>query len=320
MQRASVRIEQGVQALNAMILPGFACAWRLVFLAVMGSLPSTCAFAAEELRIYISADMEGVTGVASRTQNSPEGRDYERYRSQMTADVNAAIEGALAAGATEILVSDSHGGGENLKLHELHQSARVVRSFPRRLDMMHGINDSFDAAIFIGYHASAGTRDAVLAHTGNSNISAFRVNGVNLSEGGINAAIAGHFGVPVVMISGDRAAITELRSIVGEIESAEVKVGNGVLSATVQHPAVTRELIRESVQRGISRREELKSYRVQRPVTIDVSFYRTTDAEVASFFPGAVRTQANSVRFEVEDAIGMAKLFNGLMYLQTPDF
>lgn len=298
----------------------FTWLWKLVLLVAVSSLASTNVAAAEELRVYISADMEGVTGVVSRTQNSPEGREYETYRSQMTADVNAAIEGAFAAGATEIVVSDSHGGGENLKLEELNPAAKLVRSFPRPLDMMHGIDDSFDAAMFVGYHASAGTRDAVLAHTGNARISAFLVNGMNLPEGGINAAIAGHFDVPVVMISGDRAAIEELRNLLGDIESAQVKVGNGVTSATVLHPTVTRELIRESAQWGIVRRGEIKPYKIRRPATVDVSFFRTTDAEVASFFPGAIRTEANSVRFDVEDAIGMAKLFNGLMYLQTSDF
>lgn len=293
---------------------------QLFLLAAICSLPVVGVSAAEELRIYISADMEGITGVASRTQNSPDGREYEAYRAQMTADVNAAIEGALAAGATEILVSDSHGGGENLKLEELNPAAKLVRSFPRQLDMMHGIDGSFDAVIFIGYHASAVTRDGVLAHTGNSNISAYRVNGVNLPEGGINAAVAGHFDVPVVMVSGDRAAIDELQNLIGEIEPAEVKVGNGVTSATVLHPSVTRDLIKEAARRGISRRDALQPYKIRRPATVEVSFFRTTDAEVAALFPGAVRTEANGVRFEVEDAIGMAKLFNGLMWLQTPGF
>lgn len=291
----------------------------LVLVVALSCLVAATGSAAEELRVYISADMEGITGVASRTQIVPEGREYEQYRSIMTADVNAAIEGALAVGATHIVVSDSHGGGENLKLEELHAAARLVRSFPRALDMMHGIDASFDAALLVGYHASAGTRDAVLAHTGNSRISAFHVNGVNLPEGGVSAIAAGHFGVPVVMISGDRAAIEEMQNLVVDIESAQVKTGNGVASATVEHPGKTRELIKRSAERGILRRADIRPYKVDLPATVEVSFYRTADAEVVSLLPGAERTDANTIRFEVENAIAVVKLFNALMYIQTSD-
>ena len=272
----------------------------------------------QQLKIYISADLEGITGVVSEQQSSPTGTEYQSARRQMTADVNAAVEGAYAAGATEVLVSDSHGNGQNIVIEELDERVRLVRGFPRELDMMHGIDDSFDAAIFIGYHASANTQDAILAHTGNSRIAKYELNGLNVPEGGLNAAIAGYFGVPVVMISGDGATISELRQLLGNIEGAQVKTGHGQHSGTILSPERSIKTIRESAERAVTNLARYKPLVIRTPVTVDVSFFRTVDAEVAALFPLGERVGPNRVRFVVPDIIGAAKLFNGLMYLSPP--
>src|ERR1700755_2061291 len=158
------------------------------------------------LKFYISADMEGITGVVSADQLSPASFEYQRAREWMTAEVSAAIQGAKDAGATEFVVSDSHGNGESLLIDRLPPDApvRIVRSFPRPLGMMEGIDSSFAAVIFIGYHTSTSSLTGVRAHTMSSALlTKIALNGVAQSEAGINAVLGAHFGVPVVMITGD---------------------------------------------------------------------------------------------------------------------
>ena len=160
------------------------------------------------LKIYISADMEGVTGAVSSEQLGPGGFEYQRFRKFLTEEVIAAIEGAREAGADQILVSDSHGNGQNLLIDELPEDVQVVRSFPRPLGMMQGIDETFDGVIFIGYHSSTTNPNGVRAHTTSSaRLAAVHVNGTEMTEGSFNASIAGHFGVPVIMVSGDDAAV-----------------------------------------------------------------------------------------------------------------
>src|SRR5690606_8216527 len=178
----------------------------------------------ESLKIYISADMEGVAGVVTDEQLGPGGFEYERFRELMTAEVNACIEAAREAGATEVLVSDSHGNGQNLLVERLPADVTIVRSWPRHLGMMAGIDASFDGVILLGYHASTANERGVRAHTFSSaNVTAFRLNGTSMSEAGMSAAIAGHFGVPVIMVSGDQVAVAETQVIVGDVEGAVVK-------------------------------------------------------------------------------------------------
>jgi D-amino peptidase len=186
--------------------------------------PGTLEATTQGLKVYISADMEGVAGVVGREQLEPQGLEYNQFRSFMTAEVNAAVEAARDEGATEIVISDSHGHGLNLLLDALPQDIQLVRSWPRPLGMMEGIDASFCAAIFIGYHASVGNINGIVAHTVSSKaFLSVRINGVEMSEGGMNALIAGHFGVPVVMISGDDAAVREVSDMLGPIEGAVVK-------------------------------------------------------------------------------------------------
>ncbi|MGW8264924.1 MAG: M55 family metallopeptidase, partial [Longimicrobiales bacterium] len=159
--------------------------------------------AQDGLKVYISADMEGVAGVVTGDHLGPSGFEYQKAREWLTDEVNTAIQAAKAAGATEILVSDSHGNGENILLDRLPADVLLVRSWPRPLMMMEGIDDTFDAVLFIGYHASTTNTRGVRAHTMSSaNLTGVKLNGVAVPEAAINAAIAGHFGVPVIFISG----------------------------------------------------------------------------------------------------------------------
>src|SRR5262245_38212827 len=177
-----------------------------------------------KLKIYISADMEGIVGVVTSDQLGPQGFEYERFREFMTQEVNAAIEAAFEAGATEIVVSDSHGNGENLLIEKLPKNILLVRSWPRPLMMMQGIDETFAGAIFIGYHAGTTNPQGVRAHTiSSARLADVQLQGVSVSEAGLNAAIAGHFNVPVIMVSGDDVVVKETTSLLGDVEGATVK-------------------------------------------------------------------------------------------------
>ena len=178
---------------------------------------------AKDKKIYISADLEGVVGAVTGEQLGPGGFEYNRFREFMTGEVNAAIKAARAAGATEILVADSHGNGQNLLIEKLPKDVKLIRSWPRPLGMMEGIDSSFDGVIFTGYHSSTDNMDGVRAHTFSSaRLTSVKVNGKVMSEGSWNAAVAGEFGVPVIMIAGDDAAVNEVKALIGNAEGAIV--------------------------------------------------------------------------------------------------
>src|SRR5262245_9177404 len=203
--------------------------------------------------------MEGVAGVVSDAQLGPEEFEYQRFREFMTKEAVAAVEGARDAGATDVVVADSHGNGQNLLIEQFPKEVRVIRSWPRPLGMMAGIDASFDAAVFIGYHASTDNPKGVRAHTFRSALfTHVGMNGQAITEGWMNAALAGHFGVPVVMASGDDVAVAELRKQLGEIETAEVKRSLGFHSAETLSSGAACELIRGKVKAALARRGVFK--------------------------------------------------------------
>jgi len=242
--------------------------------------------------------MEGVAGVVGREQLVPEGFEYEKFREYMTAEVNAAIDGAREAGANDILVSDSHGNGQNLLLDMLPQDIQLVRSWPRPLGMMQGIDESFDAAVFIGYHASAGNPGGIAAHTVSSKaFLSVRIDDEEISEGGLNALIAGHFGVPVVMVSGDDAAIEEISAQLAGIEGAIVKWHYNHTSARTMMPGAAQDLIREKVHAGLARRNEIKPLRPKEQMTLDLTYKKKKLAKRAASLPDAELVDNRNVRF-----------------------
>ena len=216
----------------------------------------------------------------------------------MTAEVLAAIAGARDAGATEIVVSDSHGNGQNLLVERLPADVTVIRSWPRPLGMMEGIDSTFQAAVFIGYHASTTNVRGVRAHTiSSANLAAVELNGVAVPEAGLNAAIAGHFGVPVVMVSGDDAAVEETRKLLGDVEGAVVKRAISFHAAATMTPEAAQALIRQRVRAALGRRAAFKPYTVAAPVRLDVTFKSYRPAELLAYLPIVERTTAHAVRF-----------------------
>jgi D-amino peptidase len=274
----------------------------LATLAALTALTTPHLVAQNGLKVYISADMEGVVGAVTGDQLGPSGFEYARFRQLMTNEVNTAIEAARAMGATEIVVSDSHGNGENLLIEQLPSDILLVRSWPRPLMMMEGIDETFDAAIFIGYHASTTNPRGVRAHTiSSANLTAVRLNGVEMMEASLNAAIAGDFGVPVVVISGDDATVDEARSLLGDIEGAVVKWNYGFHSARTMMPEAANRVIDERVRAALGRLGDFEPYRMEAPLELEISFKNYMPAELMAYLPNVERVDAHTIRFVGRD-------------------
>ena len=289
---------------------------------LLAVLPSSTGAQAPQrgVKVFISADMEGITGVVQPSQLGPAGFEYGRAREWMTAEVNAAIEGARAAGATEFVIADSHGNGQSLLIDRLPDDVQVVRGFPRPLSMMQGIDNTFAAAIFIGYHASEMTTDAVRGHTFSSaKLLGVSLNGTEVSEGMFNAAVAGHFGVPVVFVSGDTKAVAQMKTVIPAIEGAVVKEPLGYHSAMTRTPARAQEMIRAGVRAALERRTKIAPYTVSSPITLDVGFKLTIDAERASYIPGLSRVSTHAVRGTLPDMPTIVRLVQILSSFEAPN-
>jgi len=258
------------------------------------------------MRVYISIDMEGIAGVVHESQTDPTtpafAAEYARFRRLMTAEANAAVEGALAAGATRVLVNDSHWFMRNLLAEELHQTAELVSGDPKPRSMMQGIDQQggFDAALFIGYHARAGTRNAILDHTYADRIHDVRLNQQPVGELGLNAALAGVHGVPVVLVSGDSAVAAEAKDLLGDgVATVIVKEAVSRHAAKSVAPAVACRMIREEVARALKRSHA--PFTLRAPVTLEVDFAMTIHADMAELCPGATRTAGRTVAFTHQD-------------------
>lgn len=256
------------------------------------------------MRVYISVDMEGVAGVVHEDQTDPtdprHAAEYARSCRLMTAEANAAIEGALAAGATAVCVNDSHWLMRNLIADELHEAAELISGGPKLHSMVEGIDGGFDAAMFIGYHARAGTLNAVIDHTYTDRVHEVRVNGAAFGEVGLNAALAGAFGVPVALVSGDRALATEARELLGEkVETVVVKEPLGRYAARSVAPSIARRRIHDGARRALAHHHA--PFTVTSPVTLSVDFARSQMAEMAALLPGSRRTAGRTVEYTHED-------------------
>lgn len=263
--------------------------------------------------------MEGITGVVQPAQLGPDGFEYQRAREWMTGEVNAAIAAVRAAAPAAIVVCDSHGNGQSLLIDKLPDDVQIVRGFPRPLEMMQGIDESFAAALFIGYHASEWTPGAVRGHTiSSARLLGVRLNGAEVSEGIYNAALAGQFGVPIAFVSGDRLAVTQLQAAVPAIEGAIVKEPFGYHSAMTVTPARGQALIREGVARAMAKLGSLQPYRVRTPIDLEVGFKLTLDAERASFVPGLSRADAHSVKGTFPDMTTVTRLLQVVTSFEAP--
>ncbi len=276
--------------------------------ALLGLLASfvliTPAAAQRPLKVLISVDMEGITGVVSSEQLAPSGFEYDRAREWMTGDALAAVQAAKEAGATEIVVADSHGNGQNLLINRFPADVTIIRSWPRPLMMVQGVDSTTAAVIFIGYHASTSNVEGVRAHTMSSaSYAEVALNGMPVPESVFNAAIAGHFGVPVIMISGDNAAVGELQKAIGDVEGAIVKRAISFHSAATMTPEAGQALIRQKVKAAMGRLGSFKPYILKGPVRVDLTFKNYRPAEMMAYLPNVQRTSSHAIRFVAKDMV-----------------
>jgi D-amino peptidase len=241
------------------------------------------------MRILISADMEGVSGVVHPAETNPERYDYERGRALMTAEVNAVIEGVLEARPeADVLVADAHGPFRNIITEDLDRRVRLVRGRPRPLGMLGGLDERTDAVMFVGYHARVGAGPAVLAHTMSDGVLSARLNGRSYGEIGFNAAMAGHHGAPVALITGDDAACAELAELSPGTVTVAVKEALGQAAAVTLHPAVARERLREGAAAAVRDVTEIAPFRIEGPVTLEMDVWGAT-VDLATLVPGVER-------------------------------
>jgi D-amino peptidase len=269
------------------------------------------------VKLFISADMEGVAGVVRDEQTDPAGRDYPLARRLMTLEVNAAIEGALEAGVQEIVVSDGHWSGTNLLPEELHPAAELLSGYPRRLYMAEGMGPGFDAAFFVGYHASAGTRDAVLDHSGADPrlVPEVRLNGARQSEGSLNGYLCGYFDCPVALFTGDAAAVSEMHGFRLEVEGVVVKESLAQQAARSLHPEIARRRIRTGARRAFERLDNIAPMRLEGRGELQVDFLRTAMADSCERVPGVRRVGARSVAYAGDDYVQLYKLYLAMIDL-----
>jgi D-amino peptidase len=259
------------------------------------------------MKILIAADMEGVSGVTRWEETDPTHSEYSRFRKIMTDEINAAIAGAADAGVNEFVVADGHGDGTNILIEELDQRARLNSGGNSPLSMVQGVDRETAGIFFIGYHARGGSQNAVLAHTWSSGrIANLWLNDVLVGEYGLNAAVAGHFGVPVLMISGDQTACAQAVELLGKLETVVVKQASGYFAAECLSPKVTLPKIRESAKRAVLQLKDgtsPKPFIVKTPVRVIVEFRQPESAERAVRLPGAKRLDGLQIDFTVPDML-----------------
>jgi len=272
------------------------------------------------VKILIAADMEGISGVTNWDQVSQGHAEYTRFRKIMTEDVNAAIQGSFDAGALEVVVTDGHGSGSNILVEALDPRASLNSGNASPYAMVQGIESGdFDGVFFIGYHARSGSPDGVLAHTWSSRVVAnVWLNDVLLGEYGLNAALCGHFGAPVLLISGDQTACAQASELLGDLETVVVKRATSFASAECLPPKVAQEIIEAASAQAIKRLKNGSApnpFKVAEPVKGTVEFRLVEMADSACRLPGAVRLDGTRITFTAPDMPTAYKSFRAAVGL-----
>ena len=255
------------------------------------------------MKVFISVDMEGISGLTDPEDVLPEGADYERGRMFMTSDANGAILGAFDAGADEVLVNDSHWTARNLLLEQLDPRARTIKGFHRPMCMVQGLDETFDAAVFIGYHSCAGTEGGVLNHTLlGKEVQNLLLNGEPIGETRLNSLIAGHFGVPVAFVAGDTAVCREAERVLGaDLPTYAVKDGIDMFAANCLHPEVTQKGIRDGVAGALRNIGSREPYRMEPPYTFALEWNSTTIASTCAYIPTIKKTSPRTTEYTTEN-------------------
>lgn len=268
------------------------------------------------MKIFISFDMEGVAGIVDWSQCAPPGQPYEEGRALLLGEVNAAIDGAVAGGATHVICNDSHGRMNNLNPALLHGRATYIAGRHKPLYMMEGMDETVDAVFFVGYHGSISGESSVLSHTYNpSVVSKVELNGIECGESGINALVAVGCGAPVALITGDQQTITEGDPFFKEAERVVVKESITRFSATQMHPLDARQKIAAAAETAVRRIGSIPVPDVTLPATLDVHMQTADMAEMAGWVKGVQRTGTRTVRIAGDDPLTVFRSFVGVTYI-----
>jgi len=269
------------------------------------------------MKVLIAADMEGITGVTNWDQVDPHHPEYPRFRRLMTSDVNAAVRGACSGGADEILVVDGHERGSNILLEDLDPCGQLVCGDYSPLSMVQGIDQGIDGVIFVGYHARAGSQNAILDHTWSSRrVANLWLNDILVGEYGLNGAVAGHFNAPVLMLTGDQTACAQASELLGSIETVVVKTAVSRMAAICLPPQVTEERIQQAAIQAVKRLqagEAPKPFLVKSPVQVTIDYNSSDQADQAALLPGSKRVDGRRLTFTADDMLAAYYAFQAAM-------
>ncbi len=264
------------------------------------------------LRLFISVDMEGIGGIGTGSMTNSGGKDYALGRELMTEEVNTVVREAFAAGATHVLVNDSHGDMQNLLHTRLDPRVEYIQGNTKPLGMVQGLDDTYDGAVFLGYHARAGTEGGFLAHTGSGSVKGLWINGIEVGEGGMNALFAGSQGVPVLMAAGDSVFAVQFTALTGA-HTVSTKAAIGSAVARLAHPDVVRRRLIETFREALASRATSVPFVTATPVMVRARFATTTRADILQAVPGMRRVDGYTVEYEAADMPEAYRLIR-LMY------
>lgn len=268
------------------------------------------------LKVFISVDMEGISGIVHQNETGADRQAYERGRTLMVGDVNAAIDGILVLGDAEIVVSDGHGSMRNLKPEELNAAADLVRGSPKPLTQMAGINHEFNAVLFIGYHSRKGTKNGILDHTISGRvIDCITINGLEVGETALNAAIAGYYSVPLVFLSGDLAVTREANALVPNITTVAVKEAVSRTAAKCLSPTKARKLIKSGVSNALKNRESIEPFVFTPPISVSIRYVTSLMADAVEFMPFIERVDGRTISFVSDDYLKAFSALRASIYI-----
>ena len=289
----------------------------LIAACALSWLLASPAAAQKPPKVFVSVDMEGIWGIVASEQVNSTSPEYTAARRWMAEDVNAVIAGLLEAGAGEIVVNDSHGSMRNIVADALNPKASLISGSPKPLSMMQGIDSSFDAVVFVGYHARAGTTASILDHTiSSATVRAIRINGQELPEMGINAAIAAYYKVPVILLTGDSETCRMASALLGDsVVTAAVKDGISRTAARMVPVEEARKRLKDAAREALAKRSRIEPFRLAGPYTFEVEFHNAGQAELPSLLPNVKRANPRGVSFTSADYIEGFKLLRAVIAL-----
>lgn len=269
------------------------------------------------MKIYMSVDMEGIAGVVNWDYTSSSGYQYERARRLMTSEVNAAIKGAVRAGASEIVVNDSHNSMNNILYEELDPPATLLSGTPKMMSMMEGIDSSFAGALLLGYHSRMNTTGVLNHSYSSSTVYGVKLNGAEIGELGINAYTAGYFGVPIIMVTGDNEVVHEAKQLIQGVRTVQVKEAKGRYAALNRNYQEVRTLIEKTATDAIAAKDVIEPVSIKGPVIIEVTLMNSGMADAAQILPGSERIGPSTLLFKATDILLAYRAFRTITSLAS---